>query len=81
MLSGASQACQTWGLLPEGPAQSGDIAEIAQDQVCWNDRADRFAMLTTHDLGYYLPQTWENWWHPLQDGGICLSLSSRIKAL
>ena len=66
MLSWALQACQALGLLPEGTDQSGDVAALAQDKVLWNDRADRLAMQHVDGLGYFLPQIWESWRHPLQ---------------
>ena len=49
MLRRASQTCQTLGLLPEGPARSGDIAELAQDKVFWNEK-ELLAMQNTDEL-------------------------------
>ena len=53
-------------MLPEGPVQSEDIAALAQDKTSWNDRSDRLALQNTDDVGYFLPQIWESWQHPLQ---------------
>ena len=34
-----------------GPARSGDIAELAQDKVFWNEK-ELLAMQNTDELGY-----------------------------